>query len=204
MPADVSDEAVESATGHGWDHWFDLLDDRDAETLDHPGIVAELEAAGVESGWWRQTVANAYEVERGRREVGETLDAGYQVGVQRTVRVGQDRLWELLLAGEGLATWLGDVEGFAAEPGLVYETADGTTGEVRTVKRGARLRMTWQPAGRDAPTTLQLTLSCPRNDESKTTLRVHHEKLAGTEEREAMREHWRAVLDEVEALVTAG
>jgi len=91
------------------------------------------------------------------------------------------------------------LEGFEAEPGATYETADCTVGEVRTVSEGERLRMTWQPAGRDEPTTLQLTLSCPRNDDSKTTLRVHHEKLADADEREAMGAHWRDVLDRIEA-----
>ena len=199
--AGIGTRAVEDATGLGWDGWLAELDDRGAEELDHGEIVAELEALDVESGWWRQAIANGYEVERGLREEGETLDAGFQVGVQRTIRVEPAALWELLLSPEGRALWLGESEAFDAEPGANYETADGTTGEVRTVKPGERLRMTWQPADRDAPTTLQLTLSCPRNDASKTTLGVHHEKLADGEEREAMRAVWRDALDRIEASV---
>ena len=197
----ISSEAVEDATGHGWDHWLAELDERDGVDPTHEQLVAGLEELGVESAWWRQMLANGYEVERGMREVGETADAGYQVGVQRTVRVEQGALWERLLSPSGLAVWLGgvDTEGFEAEPGATYEPADCTVGEVRTVSEGERLRMTWQPAGRDEPTTLQLTLSCPRNDDSKTTLRVHHEKLADADEREAMGAHWRDVLDRIEA-----
>lgn len=198
----IGDEAVEDATGHRWNHWLGELDDRGAAEMAHGEIVAALEDLGVDSGWWRQAIANGYEVERGLREEGETLDAGYQVGVQRTMKVEQGRLWDLLCSPEGRAMWLGETDGFDAEPGATYETADGTTGEVRTVKAGERLRMTWQPAARADPTTLQLTLACPRNDDSKTTLRVHHEKLADGDEREAMREHWRAVLDRIEATAT--
>ena len=204
--AGISDGAVGDATGHGWDHWLSALDARDGEECSHKELVAALSDLGVESAWWRQTIANGYEVERGMREVGETADAGYQVGVQRTIHVEQGALWNGLLSAEGRSRWLGDdgADAFEAEPGTVYETADGTVGEVRTVSEGERLRMTWQPAGRDEPTTLQLTLSCPRNDDSKTTLRVHHEKLAGADEREAMREHWRGVLDRIEDWVADG
>lgn len=198
MPAGISDEAVASATGHDWEHWLDVLDDRDAVELGHKEIVAELDDAGVESAWWRQTIANAYEVERGMRETGETADAGFQVGVQRTLPASSDALWELLCSAEGRRLWLGHGASFAPEPGTTYETDDGTAGEVRTVKDGERIRMTWQPADRDAPTTLQLTLSS-RGDAGKTTLRVHHEKLSGQDEREEMRAHWRSVLDRIDA-----
>lgn len=202
--AGIGSDAVEDATGHDWDHWLAELDGRDGEESTHRELVAALADLGVESGWWRQAIANGYEVERGLRETGETLDAGFQIGVQRTVQVEQPALWEWMLSPEGRSVWLGEVEAFEAEPGSPFETVDGTTGEVRTVKSGERLRMTWQPAGREEPTTLQLTLSCPRNDASKTTLRVHQEKLADGAEREAMREHWRGVLDGIEASVTGG
>lgn len=75
------------------------------------------------------------------------------------------------------------------------------TGEVRTVATGDRLRLTWHPEERDGPTTLQLRLTAPRNDETKTTLRFHHERLADAAEREAMRGHWRCVLDELESII---
>ena len=198
-PQNIADAAVEDATGHGWDHWFDRLDDDDGTALEHPAIVAALEAAGVASPWWQQRIAVAYEHERGLRTVGETADAGFQVGVQRTLPVDQATLWDRLRSAEGRRLWLGEGGSFDLEPGAAYETADGTVGEVRTVAPGERLRLTWQPADREAPTTLQLTLSCPRNGDTRTTLRIHHEKLADAEEREAMREHWRAVLDELEA-----
>lgn len=197
-PSRVSDGAVEAATGRDWAAWFDWLDEHDAADLDHRGIVALFADAGVDNGWWQQTVAVGYERARGLRAVGETADAGFQVGVQRTLPVGQDALWDWLVAPEGVAAWLGAVAGFEPSPGHRYETADGTTGEVRTVKPGERLRLTWQPSGREAATTLQLTLACPRNDASKTTLRFHHERLAGAAEREAMRDRWRAVLDRLE------
>lgn len=199
--AGISDEAVVDATGRSWDDWLELLDDHDGTALDHQERVAVLAEAGVESGWWQQQLAVGYEQKRGLREVGETADAGYQVGVQRTMTLGQEALWDLLLSEAGRGVWLGESVTFTAEPGATYETTDDITGEVRTVSEGERLRLTWQPPDREGPTTLQLTLTCPRSNETRTTLRFHHEKLADGDEREAMRERWRNVLDRLETVL---
>lgn len=198
--AGISDDAVKNATGEPWDHWITLLDEAAGAEMDHKARVAHLKDAGVESPWWQQQLAVGYEQERDLREVGETADTGYQLGAQRTIQIPQADLWALLTEGAGREIWLGETDSFDAEPGTQFETADGTSGEIRTVSAGERLRLSWQPEGRDEPTTLQLTLSCPRNDESKTTLRVHHEKLADAAERDAMREHWQSVLDRIETL----
>ena len=80
--------------------------------------------------------------------MGETADAGYEVGIERTVPVGQSAWWEFLTSEVGLQLWLGDVDAFQSEPARGYETADGTTGELRSIARDERLRLTWRPAGR--------------------------------------------------------
>lgn len=201
--AGVSDDAVVDATGEPWDHWLDLLDDRAGTDADHRDRVAALAEAGVESGWWQQQLAVGYERERGLREVGETADGGYQVGVQRTFGVDADRLWAVLTAPDGVAAWLDVADPLAFEPGETYETVEGVVGEVRTVAEGERVRSTWRPAGREAETTLQVTLTSTGEEEPKTALRFHHEKLSDADEREAMRERWRAALDRIETLLEA-
>ena len=197
--AGVSAEAVENATGHSWEYWLALLDDHDGTDLDHKERVAVIAEAGVDSGWWQQQLAVGYEQARDLREVGETADADFQVGVQRTLSVDQETLWEFLTSMLGRAHWLGDLDTSVTEPQTPYKTADGTTGEIRTVRERERIRLTWQPAYRDDPTTLQLNLADVDAVEPKTVLSFHHEKLADAEEREAMRNHWREVLDTIEA-----
>jgi uncharacterized protein YndB with AHSA1/START domain len=196
--AGITADAVQNATGAGWATWLERLDARGGTELTHKELVAELDELGVENGWWRQMIAKGYEQERGMRDQGETVDAGYQIGIQRTIHVPQAELWGFLTGENGRRLWLGTFEQ-ALEPGVEYETEEGVVGEIRTRSEGDRLRLTWQPADRSAPTTLQFTLSCPRNDRSKTTLRFHHEHLANATEREAMRDHWKTVLDEIEA-----
>lgn len=202
--AGVSDEAVVEATGEPWSHWIALLDEEDGRNLDHRERVAELAAAGVESGWWQQKLAVGYEQERDLREVGETAGAGYQIGVQRTFPVARGRLWEVVTSREGLAAWLGETGSLALDPGETYETADGTRGEIRTVREGERVRLTWQPADRESPTTLQLTLSTPADGEGKTVLRIHHEHLEDSTDRERMREHWQRGFERLTELLETG
>lgn len=189
----ISDAKVEEATGSDWATWFAHLDKTGART--HKALVAELEASGVESGWWQQSIAVEYEKARGLRKEGETTYAGFQVGVRRTFPVTTGELWELLLGQEGLKAWLG--ADLRPEPGARWQSADAA-GAVRTVAPGQRLRLTFQPAGRADPTTLQLTVS-----EAKTgaTLTFHHEKLADTDEREAMRAHWKSALARLASLL---
>jgi uncharacterized protein YndB with AHSA1/START domain len=192
---------VNRATGRTWEQWIAFIDRHGGEDLDHKGIVKLLAHEGaVQSGWWQQMVTVGYEHAKGRRRTGETADAGFQVGVQRALPLGRQALWELLTSGPGLRTWLGSVRKPTLEPGAVLETRDGTRAEIRTLRSGQRLRLHYQPGARARATTLQLSLSCPRNTPDRTTLRFHHEKLASQTQREQMRAHWRAVLDRLEAL----
>jgi len=196
--ANVTTDAVEAATGRDWAGWLEYLDGVVGPDVDHPTLVAAVRNAGVDNGWWQQKIATGYEQERGGRAVGETADSGFQVGVQRTIPVDRRTLWNHLV-GDGIPTWLGETTEFAPVPRVPYETADGTTGEVRTVAEGERLRTTWHPDRLDEPATLQLTLACPRNAEGRTTLRVHLENLPDATARDDLRTHWQAVLDRLQA-----
>lgn len=202
----ISSEAVRKATGRGWEEWLEALDAAGAADWDHKQIVAYLERehAGATSPWWRQTLTVGYERARGRREVGQTADAGFQVGVQKTVPTSPRAVWEVLTSQPEL--WLGEgLSGDLAE-GVQYRVAGGSgspgaSGEVRVVRPGERLRMTWQPEGWAAPATLQLTLVASGPD--RTAVRVHLEKLPDAGARETMRSRWRQALARVAAAVAA-
>ncbi|HEU0078143.1 MAG TPA: SRPBCC domain-containing protein [Longimicrobiaceae bacterium] len=197
----VSADAVREATGRGWDEWFQVLDAAGAADLPHGEIVAVLRRGhpGV-SGWWQQSITVEYERARGKRVVGQTADAGFQLGVQRSVAATVADAWELITTRPGL--WLG--EGAAVDfavgersQGPAGQGAPGASGEVRVVKPGVRLRMTWQPEGWAAPATLQLTLT--ESGPGRTVVGAHLEKLPDAEAREAMRARWRAALERIAA-----
>ncbi len=195
-----SPQATLEATGRDWSSWLEVLDAAGAAELSHKEIVAHLEREHpeVSSGWWRQSIAVDYERARGRRVVGQTADAGFQVGVQRTIPADAERAWELITSRPDL--WLGEGAAVAFEKGEHYEVpgAEGgpqASGEVRVVKPGDRLRMTWQPSGWSQPATLQLTLS--ESKSGRTAINVHLEKLPDSDAREEMKRRWREALERI-------
>lgn len=193
-PSRVSDDAVRRATGQDWAAWFAALDAAGAHAWTHKEIVAWLAGpGGLTNGWWQQSVTVEYEKERGlRAPVGETADAGFQVGAQRTLDLPAAEAWSLLMERPGPDAWLGAGTDFRPTPGHVYRAEDGTHGEVRTVRPGFRVRLTWHPPDWRAPTTLQITLT-PKGE--RTTVGFHHERLPDAEARTAMRARWTRVLD---------
>jgi len=198
----VTSAAVLEATGKGWDDWIRFIDRCGGGKMDHKQIVALLAGkGGIERPWWQQMVTVGYEHAKGRRKTGETADAGYQIGVQKTIPLGRTALWRLLTSDAGVAIWLGRASGLVLEPGATFRVRGGPEVEIRTVRKGERLRMTLSSGTRGSTTTLQLTLSCPRNVRGRTTLRFHHEKLASKAERERMKTHWKRVADEILELV---
>jgi uncharacterized protein YndB with AHSA1/START domain len=129
--------------------------------------------------------------------VGLTRDAGWEIGVRRTVEATVDQAWDLLNSAEGLALWLGRGAELGRDKGTPYRTEDGTHGELRSWRDGDRVRLTWQPQGAERPSTVQVTVSGARS--GRTTIGFHHERLVDADERERMRAHWSAVLDRLAA-----
>ena len=130
--------------------------------------------------------------------VGRTRDAGWQIGVSRTVDRPVEEVWAFLTSPEGVAIWLGDGVTVLSEPGIGYETTDGVRGETRSFHELDRIRLTWQPSGWSHDTTLQLAVRA--TGAGRAMLRVHQERLADAAEREQQRRHWQEV---IRALVVA-
>ncbi len=196
MTPRISDAAVHEATGRGWREWFAVLDERGGRESTHKQLVALLHDIGLDSGWWRQGVANEYEKHIGRRITGSTVDADFQIGVQKAMPVDADELWRFVTSAAGAELWLGRRKAVPQEPGATIDGGDGHRYELRTIKRGQRLRFRRVDEEHDRATTLQLTIATTKTGSS---LHFHHEQLSGPVEREAMRKHWRAVTDGVRA-----
>ena len=129
------------------------------------------------------------------RPIGLTRDAGWQIGVSRTFPIDLETAWALLTSRMGLGLWLGDVSSPLTK-GACYRTREGISGEVRSIRPLERLRLTWQPERRAAPAIVQVVVApSPRG----CSVRFHTDHLASEDEREAMRTHWREVLDRLDS-----
>jgi uncharacterized protein YndB with AHSA1/START domain len=132
---------------------------------------------------------------------GLTKDAGWQIGVSRTLPSPAERVWELLTGPRGLALWLGTLDALPTESGQEYRTAEGTTGELRSRHELDRVRLTWRPSGGEE-STVQVAIA--RMGEERTLLRFHQERLRDAAERERRRAHWQGALDAVEKALAGG
>ncbi|MFE5871837.1 SRPBCC domain-containing protein [Streptomyces roseifaciens] len=126
---------------------------------------------------------------------GLTKDAGWQIGVSRTLPHPAPAVWDFISSPEGIALWLGPGADLTPERGAPYRTAAGVTGEVRGYRPGDRIRVT------HGTTTVQvaLTPATPAADGPRTILRFHQDRLTSAEEREQQRAHWQGVMDRVAA-----
>lgn len=193
---DTSGAAVRNATGRDWNAWLKTLDEAGARDWTHRQIVAWLAREADLSGWWQQQVTVGYEKMTGKRVLGETADAGFQVGVRRTYPFDADALWRRLTAPDAVAIWLGGKAELGV--GAAYENR-AASGELRVVKERDRIRFT-RAVGTGPASTVQLALT--QTGPAKTSITFHHEKLADADEREAMRAHWKAVADRLQEMWT--
>jgi uncharacterized protein YndB with AHSA1/START domain len=188
-----SDEAVLKATGRSWRQWRALLDRAGAARMSHREIVRWL-ASRLPSSWWQQSLTVEYEKSLQRRQVGETADSGFQIGVQRTLPFPAPPVWELLLSPRGLAVWLGRTGRLRLAKGARYRTREGASGELRALAPGGYLRLSWQPPGWEKPSIIALRLL---EKSGRTAVHFHQERLPDAQAREAMRARWKSSLERI-------
>jgi len=124
---------------------------------------------------------------------GKTKDAGWEVGVRKTVPASGPVVWNFLL-GDGLPLWLADINELPTEKGATYESRDGVRGAIISYIDNYRIRLRWKPADWPHETVLQITVKASTTG---TTIAIHQEKLADREERKMMLGYWKNVIEHI-------
>jgi len=132
--------------------------------------------------------------------VGLTKDAGWEIGVSRTIDAPIEAVWDLLVSPAGTDLWLGAGAALPTAKGDRYKGDDGATGELRSRNPHDRVRLTQVRPGRDGESTIQVAM---RAKGGRTRVTFHEERLHDADEREARRTHWQAVMDDFEHTLTA-
>ena len=172
----MSDDAIRRRTGHGWEHWFDLLDEWGATERSHTDAARWLREEQDTGGWNAQAIVVSYERARGLRAVGEHAD-GFTVTASRTVAVPVDRLYEAFVDERLRRRWLPEAE--------LRE---------RTATRPRSARYDWGEDG------TRLVVGFESKANGKSLVALAHEKLPDADGAERMKAYWRervAVLKEV-------
>jgi uncharacterized protein YndB with AHSA1/START domain len=174
--SEVSDEAIERATGRARSEWFRILDDAGAATLSHREIVALLGREDGISGWWQQMITVAYEKSRQLRRTHERPD-GFSVSGSKTINVPLERLYDAWMDEGRRAGWL----------------ADELT--IRRSTPSRSLRITWS----DGRSNVNVTLY--RKGEEKSQVGVEHSKLRDEDEATRMKAHWADALKRLKEML---
>lgn len=157
---------VRERTGHGWDHWFRILDDWGAAGRAHGEITRYLGQEHGVAPWWTQAVARGYELARGMRRPNEG-SRGFAVGVSKTFPVGISELAMAFIDDGRRRRWL--------EPGTL---------RLRSSRPGKSCRYDF----RDGSRVHAYFVSKGRG---KSTLTIEHERLPRQASVEEMRAFWK-------------
>jgi hypothetical protein len=133
------------------------------------------------------------------KSIGLTKDAGYQIGVRRTIQTLHAPAWELVFSTQGLELWLGPSTDLDLKEGQSYKLRDGTSGQVRVFKPGSHARITWHPPEYDRASTIQVRV-IEKGD--KTVIAFHQEHLPDSEARDNRRAHFKRALDVLETILS--
>ncbi|MEL6378577.1 MAG: hypothetical protein AAGK25_02225 [Pseudomonadota bacterium] len=174
----IGDEAVQKATGLGWQAWIDILAPKVKPGASHAEIVRTAHDCAKISPWWAQTIAGHYERECRGRATHEMKD-GFQATASKTMTATPMTIFETLISGE--ADWF---PGGAIEASTINPPTDQTPNAVLSVLRG---KWTGPDGGRIA-----ITLT-PKS-EGKTMIAINHEHLATAAICEARKCDWRTAL----------
>ncbi|MCZ8511031.1 SRPBCC domain-containing protein [Paenibacillus filicis] len=192
MASRITKEALQTETGRALEDWRTVLQQEAGAAWSDEEIVHYLSETYEIDDPWNRLIASDYAGQLGRKPVGQTADAGFQIGVRRTLPLSPEQLWPMLVSKQGLSLWIGEQPVFRLEPGQRFSSKQGAFGELRVVKPSQQLRMTWQLPDWEVPSMLQIRLL--PGSQGKTTLSFHQEKLAGAFAREEMRLHWEDVI----------
>lgn len=126
--------------------------------------------------------------------VGQTKNAGFQIGVRKTWPISINGAWDFLFSDEGLEIWLGKLMTNKLGLNKTYITEDGTEGKIKIVKPLSHIRLTWKKKNWTNMSTVQIRVI---NAKDKTTISFHQEKLLDNAQRVEMKNHWTNIIDKL-------
>ena len=160
--AGIGSEAVERATGRGWQAWIEALDREGAKAMTHKEIALMLREEFRLASWWAQMVTVGYEQATGARAPNQTA-RGFRAHASRTIAADASALFAAWHDAAARGGWLGsalEVRDAAPETRLRLASEEGgSTVEVRFTAKGARTQVVVEEEGlRDAAAVKQRKL----------------------------------------------
>jgi len=133
------------------------------------------------------------------KPVGQTHDAGFQMGVRKTVPGNTQDIWDFLFSEEGLGIWLGEIDPDELVIRKEFSLSNDVTGKITVFEPYSHLRMSWKKKGWINTTRLQIRVI--GSGEERTVISFHQEMLTGPEQREQMKAYWENTLSSIKSAI---
>lgn len=172
-------------TGHGWSHWFAVLDAFGAVQKGHTASARLVgEVHGVD-GWYAQQITVQYERARGLRAVNQRRSGEYEVSVSKILSGDVATVARALTDTRRRASWLGATEAWLRKD---LEAALAGAKGLRLRDRGdARLRFRTKTATVD--------VGIDPKPGGRASFAARSMKLKAKEDIDRYRTAWRKVLE---------
>ncbi len=192
--ATTSAESAKKHTGRDWDQWVALLDKAGGRSMDFRKLKARLLERYNLKPYWAMLITIGYEIHIGRRILGRNSKGEFGAVASKTIPLRKPDAWAFLCSKEGMKIWLNPFAHFPFEKGRGFELDGGIFGEVRTVKKGERVRLTWTGEEWAKPSVVQLHVIARPGEKSMVV--IQREKIPSMAMRNELKLHWKNALDQ--------
>lgn len=183
----VSDAKSLEKTGHGLEHWFDVLDRFGGAAKGHTALARHLYDEHSVPGWYSQGITVAYERARGVRALNQRCDGEYEVSVSKVVAAKTTAVIDAIANKRVRTRWVKGVDPRLVKALAVALDNPRSKGFVVRPDGQGRFRYKW------GDTTVQLYL-LPKAG-GKVSIVATNSKLAGSTAVEERRALWRSTLN---------
>jgi uncharacterized protein YndB with AHSA1/START domain len=177
-----SEPRLVERTGHGWGHWFALLDAFDAAAKGHTATARHVAEGHGASGWYAQQITVQYERARGLRGTNQRMSGEYEVSVSKVLPAPVAKVVKALRDARARAAWAA-----ALDPELrrAFAAAVGGAKGLRERERGdARLRF-------KAPSGVTVALYLDPKPDGRSLLVATTMRLRAAGDIDGYRSTWR-------------
>lgn len=172
---EVSEAAIEKATGQTWQAWFERLEEHGARDLAHKEIATWLVNEQKVAGWWAQSLTVRYEREIGRRQTGQDNKGNFSASASKTLSGSID---------DAMQWWLKKVEATDAFHGIDIVTSSTTSTEK------------WRHYRAGLADGSRVVVGIYAKTPTKAGLGLQHEKITSGAMAELWRVYWKQFLGE--------
>ena len=196
---DLSDAAIRSATGKGWDEWFAVLDAFGGPPKGRRELGQHLYVDHKVDQWWIASINERYEAARGV-VARDGRPQGYMICATKTVNAPVEKAYEAWTSAAAMQKWFSTQVEWDFREGGRYSSADGDAGTINKIRLNKNLRFTWEQPRHTPGTVVEVTYQ-PKGE--KCVVMVAHDRIQTREEAEELRASWLAALDDLKGVLEA-